>query len=122
LRALREKVARIYSQKGWLPGLDGRKLLVRAEHSALNTLLQGAGAIVMKQAVVILNKELKKQKIDYKFVVNCHDEWQIEVEESRADEVGLMGRLAIKSAGVQLNMRCPLDGEYKVGNSWKETH
>jgi hypothetical protein len=33
-----------------------------------------------------------------------------------------MGKLAIKSAGVQLNMRCPLDGEFKVGNSWKETH
>jgi DNA polymerase I-like protein with 3'-5' exonuclease and polymerase domains len=122
LRALREKVARIFANKGWLPGLDGRKLLVRAEHSALNTLLQGAGAIVMKQAVVILNKELKKQKIDYKFVVNVHDEWQIEVKEEFADEVGLMGRLAIKSAGIQLNMRCPLDGEYKVGNSWKETH
>jgi DNA polymerase I-like protein with 3'-5' exonuclease and polymerase domains len=122
LKALREKVARIYAKEGWLPGLDGRKLLVRAEHSSLNTLLQGAGAIVMKQAVVILDKELRKQKIDYKFVVNCHDEWQIEVEERRADEVGLMGRLAIKSAGIQLNMRCPLDGEYKVGNSWKETH
>jgi DNA polymerase I-like protein with 3'-5' exonuclease and polymerase domains len=74
LKALREKVARIYAQKGWLPGLDGRKLLVRAEHSALNTLLQGAGAIVMKQALVILDKALRKQKIDYKFVVNCHDE------------------------------------------------
>jgi DNA polymerase I-like protein with 3'-5' exonuclease and polymerase domains len=122
LRALREKVARIFANKGWLPGLDGRKLLVRAEHSALNTLLQGAGAIVMKQAVVILDKELKKQKIDYKFVANVHDEWQIEVKEEFADEVGLMGRLAIKSAGIQLNMRCPLDGEYKVGNSWKETH
>jgi DNA polymerase-1 len=122
LKALREKVARIYANKGWLPGLDGRKLLVRAEHSALNTLLQGAGAIVMKQAVVILNKELKKAKINYKFVANVHDEWQIEVEESRAEEAGCIGRLAIKTAGIVLDMRCPLDGEFKVGNSWKETH
>jgi len=122
LRALREKVSRIFSQKGWLPGLDGRKLLVRAEHSALNTLLQGAGAIVMKQALVLLDKELKKAKIAYKFVANVHDEWQIEVEESRADEVGNLGVLAIEEAGVVLNMRCPLDGEFKVGNSWKETH
>jgi DNA polymerase I-like protein with 3'-5' exonuclease and polymerase domains len=122
LRALREKVARIYSQKGWLPGLDGRKLLVRAEHSALNTLLQGAGAIVMKQAVVLLHKKLRKSKIAFKIVANVHDEWQIEVEESRAEEVGIMGTEAIKEAGIVLNMRCPLDGEYKVGNSWKETH
>ena len=122
LKALREKVARIFATKGWLPGLDGRKLLVRAEHSALNTLLQGAGAIVMKQAVVILHKKLRKSKIDFKFVANVHDEWQIEVEEQRAEEAGILGKEAIKEAGIMLNMRCPLDGEYKVGNSWKETH
>ena len=122
LKTLREKVARIYAKEGWLPGLDGRKLLVRAEHSALNTLLQGAGAIVMKQAVVILHKRLRHAKIDFKIVANVHDEWQIEVEESRAEEVGILGTESIKEAGIVLNMRCPLDGEYKVGNSWKETH
>jgi DNA polymerase I-like protein with 3'-5' exonuclease and polymerase domains len=122
LKALREKVARIYAKEGWLPGLDGRKLLVRAEHSALNTLLQGAGAIVMKQAVVILHKKLRQSKIDFKIVANVHDEWQIEVEDSRAEEAGQLGKQAIKEAGIVLNMRCPLDGEYKVGNSWKETH
>jgi DNA polymerase I-like protein with 3'-5' exonuclease and polymerase domains len=122
LKEFREKVARIYSKEGWLPGLDGRKLLVRAEHSALNTLLQGAGAIVMKQALVILDKKLRKSKIDYKFCVNVHDEWQLEVEESRAEEAGKKGTESIKEAGIVLSMRCPLDGEYKVGNSWKETH
>jgi DNA polymerase I-like protein with 3'-5' exonuclease and polymerase domains len=122
LKRLREKVARLYAKEGWLQGLDGRKLLVRAEHSALNTLLQGAGAIVMKQAVVVLHKKLRKSKIDFKMVANVHDEWQIEVEEKRAEEAGILGKEAIKEAGIILNMRCPLDGEYKVGNSWKETH
>ena len=122
LKALREKVARIYAQKGWLPGLDGRKLLVRAEHSALNTLLQGAGAIVMKQAVVLLKKELQREKIWHEFKANVHDEWQIECKESDAVDVGRIGKWAIQEAGIVLNMRCPLDGEYKVGNSWKETH
>jgi len=122
LKALREKVSRIYAQKGWLPGLDGRKLLVRAEHSALNTLLQGAGAIVMKQAVVILHKRLRQAKIDFKFVVNCHDEWQIETTPEDAEKVGQLGKQAIIDAGIVLNMRCPLDGEYKVGNSWRYTH
>ena len=122
LKALREKVARIYAQKGWLPGLDGRKLLVRAEHSALNTLLQGAGAIVMKQAVVLLKKELQRKKIWHEFKANVHDEWQIECKEADAEQVGQIGKQAIQEAGIVLNMRCPLDGEYKVGNSWKETH
>ena len=122
LRALREKVSRIYVQKAWLPGLDGRKLLVRSEHSALNTLLQGAGAIAMKQALVIFNKRLRQSKMDYKFVANVHDEWQLEVEEHRADEAGKMGVQAITDASVVLNMRCPLGGEYRVGNNWKDTH
>jgi DNA polymerase I len=91
LRELREKVVRLFSEKGTLPSLDGRRLQVRSEHSALNTLLQGAGAVVMKQALVLLDKKLKSAKIDYKFVANVHDEWQIEVEESRAEEAGQMG-------------------------------
>jgi len=122
LRALREKVSRIYAQKAWLPGLDGRKLLVRAEHSALNTLLQGAGAIVMKQAVVILHKKLRKSKIDFKMVVNCHDEWQIETTPESAELVGKLGVDSIREAGEHFNMRCPLTGEYKIGESWRDTH
>jgi DNA polymerase I-like protein with 3'-5' exonuclease and polymerase domains len=122
LKALREKVARIFATKGWLPGLDGRKLLVRAEHSALNTLLQGAGAIVMKQALVIFKKELTKQKIWYEFKANVHDEWQVECKEEDAEKVGKIGVESIVDAGIMLKMRCPLDGEFKVGDSWKATH
>jgi DNA polymerase I len=122
LKALREKVARIYASKGWLPGLDGRKLLVRAEHSALNTLLQGAGAIVMKQALVIFKQQLKREKIWHEFKVNVHDEWQIECKEENAVDVGRIGKWAIQEAGIILKMRCPLDGEYKIGDSWKMTH
>jgi DNA polymerase I-like protein with 3'-5' exonuclease and polymerase domains len=122
LEELRELVSSIAASKGTLPGLDGRRVQVRSDHAALNTLLQSAGAIVMKQALVLLNDELRRAKINYKFVANVHDEWQIEVEEARAEEAGKLGVLAIERAGKVLNMRCPLSGEYKVGNSWKETH
>ena len=122
LKELREKVSSIAKNSGTLPGLDGRRLQVRSDHAALNTLLQSAGAIVMKQALVLLDETLTKFNIDYKFVANVHDEWQIEVEESYADMVGKIGAQSIENAGKVLEMRCPLAGEYKVGNSWKETH
>jgi DNA polymerase I len=122
LEKLREQVSSISQKSGTLPGLDGRRVQVRSDHAALNSLLQSAGAIVMKQALVLLNDELRRAKINYKFVANVHDEWQIEVEEARAEEAGKLGVLAIEKAGKVLNMRCPLAGEYKVGNSWKETH
>ncbi len=118
---LKNKVARA-AGRGYLKGLDGRKLFVRSEHSALNTLLQGAGAIVMKQALVLFNDELEKEGLDAHFVCNVHDEWQLEVLEKDADRVGKMGVEAIIDAGDYLYLTCPLDGEYNVGNNWSETH
>ena len=117
---LRNKVARTATERSYLKGLDGRKIPIRSEHSALNTLLQGAGAIVMKQAVVLLNDKIKD--LDAHFVANVHDEWQIEVREDLADTVGKLGVEAIIEAGKVLKLKCPLDGEYKVGDNWSETH
>ena len=122
LQELRQKIGRLFAKNGKLPGLDGRQLLCRSEHSAVNTLLQGAGAIVMKQALVILDRKLKIAKIPYKFVANVHDEWQIEVAAEYAEQAGQLGVKSIEEAGKVLEMRCPLTGEYKVGNNWKETH
>jgi DNA polymerase-1 len=122
LEKLRTRVSEAYAKRGCLQALDGRKLLVRSEHSALNTLLQGAGAIVMKKALVLLQKDLTKRKIPFKFVANVHDEWQVEVPEQFADEVGQSGVRAIQNAGLEFKMNCPLTGEYKIGATWKETH
>ena len=121
LARLQSKVAE-QASSGWVPGLDGRKVWVRSEHAALNTLLQSAGAIVMKQALVILWRSLGKNRIPFGFCANVHDEWQIETPRQYADQVGLLGVEAIKQAGVFLEMRCPLDGEYRVGRTWKDTH
>jgi len=122
LEKLRERVAKAFAARGVLLGLDGRKLLVRSEHSALNTLLQGAGAIAMKQALVLLHKDLTNRKIPFTLVANVHDEWQIEVPEKYAEQVGKSGVTAITKAGVEFKMNCPLTGEYKIGDTWKQTH
>jgi DNA polymerase I len=122
LERLRERVSEAFTKRGVLLGLDGRKLLVRSEHSALNTLLQGAGAIAMKKALILLHKDLTNRKIPFKFVANVHDEWQVEVPEQYADEVGQSGVRAIQNAGLEFKMNCPLTGEYKIGDTWKETH
>jgi DNA polymerase I len=120
-RTLKERVDRAAS-KTYLKGIDGRKLYIRHKHAALNTLLQGAGAVLMKKALVMLDDLLKLNTIDYRFVANIHDEWQIEVKESQADFVGEMAVKCIIEAGEHFNLRCPMDGEYKVGDNWSETH
>jgi DNA polymerase I-like protein with 3'-5' exonuclease and polymerase domains len=121
LKTLRSKVERL-AEKGTLPGLDERQLHIRSAHAALNTLLQSAGAIVMKQALILLNKKIQKEKLNAHFVANVHDEWQMEVVAEDAEKVGKMAVQAITEAGKVLGLRCPLAGEYKVGNNWAETH
>jgi DNA polymerase I-like protein with 3'-5' exonuclease and polymerase domains len=121
LLKLINKVAR-HGLQGSLPGLDGRRVLIRSEHAALNTLLQSAGAIVMKQALVIATEKLARYGYPYKLVAQVHDEFQVEVPEEYAQQVGAVFRNAIREAGRVLNLRCPLDGEYKIGINWSETH
>jgi len=121
LKALRSKVDKV-SEQGWLPGLDGRHLLVRSQHAALNTLLQGAGAIVMKKSLILLTEKLKCDRILGSFVVIVHDEWQIETTKEHAESVGEASVQAIRDAGLALKLRCPLDGEFKIGTNWASTH
>lgn len=121
LRQLRERVSNA-AVRGYLKGLDNRKLIIRSNHAALNTLLQSAASVVMKKSLTILDEYAKLHSIDYKFVGNIHDEFQAEVREDQADKFGWLAVECIKAAGIKLNLRCPLDGEYKVGKTWADTH
>jgi len=123
LRSLREKVDGVAkSNRRWLKGLDGRKIIIRHPHAALNSLLQGAGSCVMKVALTLLDQYVINKRIKAYPVVNVHDEFQYEVEEGRADEFGRLAVQAIKDAGRKLKLRCELNGQYKIGNNWAETH
>lgn len=121
LKSLRNNVSK-YASKGFVPGLDGRKIWIRSEHSAVNSLLQGAGAIVMKQALVLLDEKLRRNKVWYGFCANVHDEWQIETKEKDGELVGNLGVQSIQEAGTLLGLRCPVSGEFNIGKTWRDTH
>jgi DNA polymerase-1 len=126
LGKLVDAVKKVAKQRGYLIGLDGRVLKVRSQHAALNTLLQSCGAVQMKKALCILDDDLQAAGwtpgVQYEFVANVHDEWQIEVDHDIADKVGPMAVAAIRKAGEFFNFRCPLDGAFAVGASWADTH
>ena len=127
LLRLTEAVKQAYRRRGHLIGLDGRRLYVRSEHSALNTLLQSAGAILMKKALVLLDKRLQFLGLDpgndYEFVANIHDEFQIECKEKYAKRfIGPQAERAITRAGEYFEFGCPLSGTFKIGRNWAETH
>jgi DNA polymerase I-like protein with 3'-5' exonuclease and polymerase domains len=126
LKRLREDILTAVRARPFLKGLDGRLLNVRHKHAALNTLLQGAGAVVMKQATILLRDSLADVGlglgIDYCNVGHIHDEIQLEVPEADAQLVGELAVASIRHAGEVFNFRCRLDGAFKVGTTWAETH
>ena len=127
LEQLTDAVRKAYRRRGYLIGLDGRHLHVRSEYSALNTLLQSAGAVLMKKALVLLDERLNdlglEAPVDYEFVANIHDEFQIECKERYAKKfIGPQAEAAIKRAGEYFEFGCPLSGTFKIGRNWAETH
>jgi len=114
------------AKTGFVKGLDERLLRIRKEHAALNLLIQSAGAIIMKQGLVMLDERLQQHGLvpgrDYEFVLNIHDEWQIECAEEHAEFIGKEAVQAIKDAGKALGCKVEMDGEYKIGDNWAETH
>lgn len=108
-----------------LRGLDGRILHVRSDHAALNTLLQSGGAVVMKKALVLLDDAIHANpdlagRVD--FMLNVHDEFQMETDPEIAEHVGQLAADSIRLAGEFFNLACPLAGAYDIGNNWAETH
>jgi len=122
--ALDDLVSRVkkVSKRGFLKGLDGRKIWVRSEHAALNSLLQCDGAVVMKVALVELYKAAMSDRLDFKFVGNIHDEIQAEVYPLHAKQFAQSACNSIADAGKILGMACPLAGEAQIGLNWADCH
>ena len=117
------------SKRGHLVGLDGRRITMRRDfsgkittHKALNTLMQSAGSVVMKHAMVLLDKSIKSNGLASIKVIDMHDEAQYECLPEEADKHGELAVQSIRDAGLLLNLNCPLDAEYKIGKNWAETH
>lgn len=110
------------TKQGYLVGLDGRKLWIPSEHLAMSMYLQGYEAVVMKLAMCLYQDDLRSQNIPFKQVNFVHDEFQIETYKEYGDAVGQAVVDALVKAGTELQSNCPLDGEYKIGRSWAETH
>lgn len=122
LKQLKEDLENQFESKGYILAIDGRPLTIRYKHAILNTLLQSCGSISMKIALCIADKELKASGIKYHFVGNFHDEIQTECLPKDADAIGKILVGAIQKAGVFLKLNVPLDGEYKIGKTWGDTH
>jgi len=112
----------LVAKKGFLEGLDGRRFIIPSEHLAMSLYLQGFEAVIMKLAMCLYSDSLKDRGVYFKQAAMVHDEYQIIGYRKDADLIGQTVVTSIRKAGEILKSRCPLDGEYKIGNSWAQTH
>ena len=127
--ALAELTKRVTSKaedEGVLKALDGRPIKIRSPHSALNFLLQSAGAIISKVWYNICYDDITEEGFvygkDWAFLAHIHDEIQFSVREEYAQRLVDIATNASKKAGNQLKMRIDIESEYKIGNNWAECH
>ena len=122
--SLQNLLARVeqVADRGYIRGIDGRRLYVRSSHAALNTLLQGGGAILCKQWSICMDRAIEKERLRAKLVNTIHDELQFEVHRQDADRVAELAQSSIREAGHLLKLRVQMDAEAKIGFSWADTH
>lgn len=121
LKVLIDKVQSA-AARGHIRGLDGRRIFVRHQHAALNTLLQGAGAIVCKQWSIFMDEAIQREKLNAHLVNTIHDELQYEVDKSHADRIIELADSTMQDVGTFFNMRVRLNAEARQGDNWAETH
>ena len=119
--ALLRQIKKVVKERGYLLGLDGRQLPVRSDHAALNVLLQSAGALISKKWVQLIDEEIKRQNLDATIIAWVHDEVQIQTK-GDADHVGNLARRMAEEAGRHFNFSLPIEAEYSVGSTWRDTH
>ena len=102
--------------------IDKQKLASPSEHAALNTLLQSAGSIIVKRAMVIMHDKLRKAGLPIWQVGFIHDEIQFLVPEARVEEYPPLLLSAFVEAGKYYSFRCPIAGEVQIGGNWAECH
>jgi DNA polymerase I-like protein with 3'-5' exonuclease and polymerase domains len=124
LAQLIDAVQEAVAERGFLVGLDGRRIAIRSSHAALNSLLQGGGSLCCKRFLVEVDMAIERlgwrDKVQQ--VAWVHDEIQCEVDPDIADDFGKLAVDCVVKSGEFFKLNVPLTGEYKIGQTWADTH
>ena len=107
------------SERGYVYGLDHRRILVDSRHKSLNYLLQGSAAIIAKRWMVLANENYFKVARQVAFV---HDELRFETLHEEVDDLKFHLEWSAVRAGEYYKMRCPVAAESKSGSTWADVH
>ena len=119
----------VHWKRHYLKGLDGRLLHVRSPHSALNLLLQSAGALVCKKWIVRTEERLIQRGLkhgwdgDFAYMAWVHDEIQVACRTKEIAEIVVEeAQAAMRDAQEYFGFRMQLDTEGIIGKNWCDCH
>lgn len=121
LKDLRKKFTEA-GRKGFIKGIDGRKITIRESYRTFNSYIQSAGSIIVKKAYTMIWKAIIKYNLDAFPVGVFHDEIQFECHEKDINLLTKIVKSAMIKSGQIYYLKCPLDCEVKTGLNWSETH
>lgn len=123
--ALKELLERLEkeAEKGYITGLDGRRIPIRSKHAILNTDLQSGGSICVKHASNWTEQHIRVWGVQAARVIHYHDEgvWECADRQAAEHTAGAF-RDGLLDATDIFKLKCPLDSDFKIGRSWAEIH
>lgn len=120
LKELIDNLSREWKEKGYVLGVDGRPLWVRAEHMLLVYLMQGLEAVVIKNFMALIHTQ--RQLLNYQLITTMHDEVQYLVWDEDVVEFKQYAHSAIEMVNDKFNLQCPQAIDIKEGETWAQCH
>ena len=112
-------VQTVMGRRRYIPEIysPNRQIKEAAERMAINMPVQGTSADIIKIAMINIYRELKKQNLKSKMLLQVHDELIFEVPPG---EVELMKQLVSDLMRHALKLAVPLKVEVRPGKNWGE--
>jgi DNA polymerase-1 len=116
-------VETVMGRKRWLKDIYSANFTVRgyAERNAINMPIQGTAADMIKLAMISIHRELEKNKMRTRMVLQVHDELVFDVPIGETDEAQQLIKHCMENA-MKLPNDVPLNVETGTGGNWLEAH
>ena len=104
-----------------ITGINSRNKTEKAaaERTAVNTVIQGTAAEIMKKAMISVDGALKEGKYKTKLLLQVHDELIFQVPLDEADEVEKLIKEKMENV---VKLPVPLRSSVERGYSWGDMH
>jgi DNA polymerase-1 len=114
-------VCTLLGRRRYLPDLASRNRALRqaAERMAVNSVIQGTAADLIKKAMVEVAQALHEAGLAARMILQVHDELVFEAPEGELEALARLVRERMQSVYA---LRVPLHVDVGTGKNWREAH